>query len=82
MQSFQFHLLAAKRVMLIDAHMDDFPSYRLVQCVERLKGVGARWIRNSFIRQPGYSATLHVCRSDVPAEHAEFKDAAIDTVLR
>jgi hypothetical protein len=63
MQAFRHHLAKAKRVMLLDAHLDDFPGYNFVQSIERLMGVDACWVRNRFIRPPGYTATLHVCKS-------------------
>ena len=81
MQCLQFHLAKAGRVILLDACMDDFPGYRLVQCIERLKGVSARWIHNGFVRAPGFTATLHICRASDGTTQAAFKDSAIDAIL-
>jgi hypothetical protein len=82
MQSLEMHLAAAKRVVLLDACMDDYPGYRFVQCLERIKGVQARWVRNSFIAPVTYTVSLDICRSESNSVHADFKDAAINTVLQ
>ena len=45
-------------------------------------GLDACWVRNRFVRSPGYTATMHVCKSDDRDEHQQFQNTAIKTVIQ
>ena len=82
MQSLHFFIANAERIIMLDACVDDFPSYRMVQCIERIRGVSARWIRNTHVAMSRRTAAVEVCKSDSTLEQRAFRDSAIAKVLK
>lgn len=80
LQALEFLLCNAKQIILLDASADDMPSFNFVQCIERLIGVEAYWIRNRYRRPMTRVARVHACTSGDPRDKHALKSAALQRV--
>ena len=85
-----FHVLnrlisEARHVLVIDAHVDDLPSYLFVRYLERSLGVSATWIHNEHRREnkrPDGSrhraVEIHICKD--PRQRTGMSSLAFEKV--
>jgi hypothetical protein len=66
LQALEFFLTNCKRIILLDANADDMPAFNFVQCIERLTGLEAYWIRNRHVRPMADKRSVRVfaCNTD------------------
>ena len=80
LQALEFFICNAKQIILLDASADDMPSFNFVQCIERLIGVDAYWIRNRFQTPMSRVARVHACTSGNPKDKHALQSAALQRV--
>jgi hypothetical protein len=81
-QYLHYHLSTAKQIILLDACLDDVPTYQLIRCIERIRGVSASWIRNRHVRAPRSTANVHISHTPGRAAATAVRNGAIDKVIR
>ena len=82
MQSILYFLANADQVLMMDANIDDRPSYNFIQCLARLVNETPRWIRNTYVRPPMRTAHVYVCRSGDIEDERALQAAAINKTMQ
>jgi hypothetical protein len=81
MSNFRDLLISSKRIVMLDACLDDTPGYAFVQWIERQRDKEATWVRNHAVVPPKKDATLFTCDSDDRSMWRAFKDTAIERII-
>ena len=81
LQRLNWFLTNARQVMLLDACLDEKPSFDFIQWLERMKGEGARWIYNSFINPMKRTAMVHLERKGGIKASDSLRDSAFNRVV-